>query len=219
MLRFIAITALILALYGCTTTTQQSHLPVTDESHELWAQRQQLLSGMNDWEIRGRVALFVNDKVYNLGLSWVLAKQHFSMKLEAALGQGMIALNKNGQEVSLTTSKGEKFIGSNAEQVLRQSTGWSLPVEGLQSWIKGINHQHSDYLPDIDHVGRARSLSQDNWLINYFDYKRPVNSDISLDLPRKIYMKRQNLALKIVIDQWQTQQNTIESDIFPTFED
>lgn len=219
MYRIIILPALILALSGCVTTPEISH-QITDESHQRWQQRQQQLALIDSWEIHGRVALFVDDDVYNLGLNWTLNKNHSTLKLEAALGQGMIQLKKTNSEVTLLTSEGKSYSGRNAEQVLQHSTGWSIPVKGLESWIKGINHNNSSYLPNIDSAGRASSLSQDNWQINFLQYaEAPLAEHNHPELPRKIYMKRQNLALKIVIDQWQAQKNSAPSGIFPTFKD
>ena len=217
MFRLFVLSALILVLGGCVTTPDTSE-PVTDESHELWSQRQQQLSTIHNWEIRGRVALFVDDDVYNLGLDWKLGKNHSTLKLEAPLGQGLIQLDKKDSQVTLVTSEGKNCSGLNAEQVLLQSTGWSIPVEGLESWIKGINHDNSGYLPDIDSSGKALTLLQDNWRINFLQYKESLLANYNNPtLPHKIYMKRQNLALKIVIDQWQAQQNTTTTDLFPSF--
>ena len=219
MIRLFFLSALFLALNGCVSTAKLS-TPVTDESHERWASRQQQLASVQNWHIRGRVALFVDDDVYNLGLNWKLNKNDSTLKLEAALGQGMIQIEKNSDQVTLLTSEDKSYSGQNAAQVLYQATGWSIPVEGLESWIKGINHNNSDYLPDIDSQGRALSLQQDGWKINYLQHKEfQVTELSSYELPRKIYMKRQNIALKIVIDQWQAQQNTVKSDIFPAFKD
>ena len=219
MYRLLVLPALLIVLSGCVTTPDNTE-PVTDESHERWYQRQQQLSTIQIWEIRGRVALFVDDKVYNLGLDWKLDKDLSTIKLEAPLGQGLIQLEQKGSEVTLLTSEGKSYSGQNAEQVLYQSTGWSIPVEGLKSWIKGINHNRSDYLPDIDSTGKALSLQQDEWRINFLQYKTStLANNTSPALPRKIYMKRNNLALKIVIDQWQAQQKTSTTELFPTFED
>jgi len=219
MTRLLVLPALLLVLSGCVTTPENAE-PVTDESHERWNQRQQQLSTIQSWEIRGRIALFVDDKVYNLGLDWKLEKDLSIIKLEAPLGQGLIQLEKKGQQITLLTSEGKSYSGQNAEQVLYQSTGWSIPVEGLKSWIKGINHNRSDYLPDIDSTGKALSLQQDEWRINFLQYKPSQLANRTTPvLPRKIYMKRNDLALKIVIDQWQAQQKTTSTELFPSFED
>lgn len=194
--------------------------PVSDDSHQNWQQRQQQLARIDHWSIRGRVALYVDNEVYNLGLGWIRQQDTSIITLEAALGQGMIQIRKNGQGVELTTAEGERYTGDNAEQVLWQSTGWSIPVEGLQSWILGINHADSDYLPDIDEQGRAASLRQDHWQINYLEYAESALSSFNNPvLPRMLYMKRQNLALKIVIDQWQPLPSQVDSELFPSFPD
>ncbi len=219
MFRLLLLWFLVTALNGCATHPLNS-LPVSDESHQMWQQRLLDLSTVDQWFIRGRIALFVDDDVYNLGLGWKRQGETSALKLEASLGQGLIQLKKNASQVSLTTSEGEKFQGTNAEQVLYQSTGLNIPVEGLETWIKGIPHPSSSFLPDINAAGQAKSLQQDGWTINYFDYE-PVTlaHNTQTVLPRKLYMKHNGLALKIVIDQWQNPAVKFEADYFPVFPD
>lgn len=207
---------MVTALSACTTITPPQ--PVTDESHERWQQLQQSLESLNEWSIRGRVALFVDDDVYNLGLGWIRKGDLTKLKLEASLGQGIIQLQKVASDVSLTTAEGENFVGTNAEQVLYRSTGLHIPVEGLQAWIKGIPHARSDHLPDINVAGQAITLFQDGWRVNYLEYETlSLQQHGITSLPRKIYMKRDNLALKIVIDQWQAKTSQTAPDLFPQF--
>jgi outer membrane lipoprotein LolB len=217
MLRLFFLTLLLVALGGCATL--QDEQPVTDQSHERWEQRQLRLDTLEQWHLRGRVALFVKEEVYNLGLDWQRDGDISTLKLEAALGQGMVQLSRQQGEIELKTSEGERFYGDNAEQVLYAATGWALPVEGLQSWIKGINHEQSDYIPDIDSQGRAKSLQQDGWRINYLSYQKITLRGFGrAELPQKMYLKRGQLALKIVIDQWQSEATDASNDdLFPEF--
>jgi len=217
MLRLIILSLLLAALGGCASLPVDQ--PVTDTSHEMWQQRQLHLDTLDQWHIRGRVALFVKNDVHNLGLDWQRDGDQFTLKLEAPLGQGMVQLIGKQGEVELQTSEGEHFFGQNAEQVLAAATGWALPVEGLLSWVKGINHEKSAYSPDIDHNGKARSLLQDGWKINFLEYERVTLRDFgAVELPQKLYLKRQQLALKIVIDQWQNDSaEAMDDDLFPDF--
>ena len=215
---FLLLPLLALLLSSCAIKTEPEL--TSPQKMQLWQQRQQQMSSFSNWGIRGRVALFVNNDVYNLGLNWTLSDHHSSLKLEAALGQGMVQLEKNGTEVSLMTSEGASYYGQNAEQVLQQSTGWSIPVDGLEYWIKGINHPLSGHTQTLDNAGLASSLTQDHWKINYLDYTRAELEQYDYPLlPHKIYMKRDNIALKIVVDQWQPEQNSSSSDLFPAFPD
>ena len=216
MLRLVFL-LLLTTLSGCVTLTDEQ--PVTDQSHQRWEQRQLRLDTLDQWHLRGRVALFVNDDVYNLGLDWLRDGDASTLKLEAALGQGMVQLNSQHGKVELKTSEGEVFVGDNAEQVLYAATGWALPVEGLQSWIKGINHEQSNYIPDIDSRGRAQSIQQDGWQINYLAYQNySLRGFGDAELPQKMYLRRGQLALKIVIDQWQSEAAETRDDaLFPEF--
>lgn len=215
MLKKILLPCLALLLSACATLPEKA---ITDESHQLWQQHQQQLRPLLSWHIRGRVALFVNNEVYNLGMSWSRNDQHHSIKLEAALGQGVILLKKTPVHAELTTIEGETYTGTNAQQLLQQVTQLTLPVEGLQSWIKGLALENSSFVPDIDAEGRLITLQQDGWQINYFDYQRTdFSAGQQYELPHKLYLKRDNLALKIVIDQWTTQQAVESSPLFSDF--
>ena len=119
----------------------------------------------------------------------------------------------------MTTPEGDTLYGSNAEQLLTQATRLRIPVEGLQSWITGVAHQNSNYLPDIDAEGRAASLTQDGWKVSYLDYSQvALATGQMLELPQKLYLKRDdNLRLKIVIDQWFDDNSESSSALFPEF--
>ena len=215
MIRIFFLAAAIAVLNACASHPKPA---VTDESHELWQQRQQQFAAINRWDIRGRVALYINDEVHNLGLSWSRKSTHSILKLEAPLSQGMVKLETTDTGVTLTTVEGDSYSGDNAEEKLRHVTGWSIPVQGLTSWIKGINHNSSDYSPDIDASGRALSILQDDWRINYLNYGETQLAAYNYpELPQKIYMKHANLALKIIIDQWQNPDIVPDTNLFPSF--
>lgn len=215
----ILVAALLAVLLSACVSDRLNDQPITEQSHELWQLRQQQLNHLESWALRGRIALFVEDKVYNLGMSWQRQQQFSDITLEAALGQGFLQIRLSPEQTLLTTSEGKQYQGADAEQVLYETTGWSIPIQGLKHWILGIQHPGSSFSPDIDVLGRAKSLKQDNWTINYLDYK--TNNTIleaAVDLPRRIYMKRYDIALKIVIDQWQDEGSAPEQpDLFPDF--
>lgn len=202
---------------ACVTPKPLNEI-ITDESHEQWQSRQQQLQPLDQWSIRGRAAIFVQEEVHNVGLSWERNGNISSLKLEAPLHQGIILLEKNAESVKLTTTEGEQYTGRHSQQLLYQTTGLVIPVDGLETWIKGIPHQGSSYLPDIDAQGLATNIQQDGWSINYLEYERVTwDQQNNPTLPRRLYMKHDGLALKIVIDQWQNQAAPSTLDIFPQF--
>lgn len=217
MTRSIALCLLGMALAGCASLPPPPAQP-SEENQALFEDRITRLTPLNEWSIRGRVAVYVDEDVYNLGLSWRREGDISSLKFEASLGQGLVRLEKTPSSVELTTAEGERRQGQNAEQILYQTTGLTIPVEGLETWIKGIPHTATSYQPVIDANGRAQSLLQDGWYINYLDYEDPDPAQAQIPpLPRKLYMKHDRLALKIVIDQWQNPEIVNDSGLFPTF--
>jgi len=217
MYRLILLPVLAALLSACVSSPKE---PLTAASHENWQQRQFSLQPFNEWSIRGRVVLYVEEDVYHLGLGWQRQNDHHILQLEASLGQGMIRLEKHGDRAEMTTTEGDHYYGDNAQQLLAQVTQLTIPVEGLQSWIKGIGHPHSPLAPEIDADGRAVTLNQDGWEINYLEYEQvsPL-AGAQLELPHKLYLKRDQLALKIVIDQWIAPPPANPSPLFPDFPD
>ena len=87
----------------------------------------------------------------------------------------------------------------------------------LKSWIKGLPLLDAEYDFDLQADGRLKSLRQDGWLINYLEYF--AGDHMSKGLPRKMYLKHTNLAIKIVIDRWQQIESETKSPvIFPDFD-
>jgi len=191
--------------------------PVTDQSHRLWQQRQAPLRDFDQWHLRGRVALFIDEEVYNLGLDWIHGRNDNSLTLEAALGQGMVRIRRLDDVYQLSTADGEVRRADSAERLLRQVTGWDIPVEGLEYWVRGLPAPDTPARPDIDTFGRLQILQQDGWWIHYLDYDDP--GDALPVLPRRLYMKRGPVRIKIVIDQWQKAPARPRDNLFPDFPD
>ncbi len=203
---------LALSLLGACST---GSIPVTDQSHGLWLQRQAPLRDFDQWHLRGRVALFIDEEVYNLGLDWIHGRGDNSLTLEAALGQGMVRIRRLGDAYQLSTADGEVRRADSAERLLRQVTGWDIPVEGLEYWVRGLPAPGSPAQPEIDASGRLKILQQDGWWIHYLDYDEPANALPAL--PRRLYMKRGRVRIKIVIDQWQKAPTRPRDKLFPDF--
>ena len=69
---------------------------------------------------------------------------------------------------------------------------------------------------DLNGDGRLKSLLQNGWRINYLDYFKPQSP--ARGLPRKMYLKRDDLAIKIVVERWQKPKIIeVDSGLFPEF--
>ncbi len=201
-------------LNACTTTLK---IPVTEQSLENWTQYQFDVAKVKSWDLHARAAIFVEDEVHNFGLNWRRNADEFLMILEAPFGQGAIRLESNpkaGLAVKLSLPDGRVVYANTAEAALERVVGWQIPVSGLKSWIRGIPQNGTRFSHELNGDGRLKSLHQNDWRINYLDYFE--FKALSKGLPRKMYLKHDKLALKIVIEHWQKPEKTSgDTELFP----
>lgn len=213
MIRLPLIAVALLALAACARPAG-----VSDASaRAVWEAQQQLLRGVDRWDLHARAALRLEGEAYQVGIRWQRGPGRFTLLLEAPFGQGVIRIDTlpfGGYELSLPD--GRRFAGESPETLLEEVAGWSLPVAGLEYWIRGLPHPHSDFRHRSDGDGRARWIGQDDWSIDYLDY---FDDDAAnAGLPRRIDLVHDELSLKLVIERWQAAELDPEpSDLFPDF--
>jgi outer membrane lipoprotein LolB len=111
---------------------------------------------------------------------------------------------------------GQSFENNTAEALLEDVVGWSLPISGLEYWVRGLPHPHARHALRLDADGRAQSIRQDGWDIDYIDYF----SDADMPpLPRRLQLANETVTLKLVIERWQPSQiDADDTGLFPGFD-
>jgi outer membrane lipoprotein LolB len=93
------------------------------------------------------------------------------------------------------------YRADSAERLLAEQFGWQLPVEGLRYWAIGRVAPGPVDSISHDEFGRLRELQQSGWTISYLRYQ-PDNSNLML--PGKVFLRRNGLEVRFVVDSWQT---------------
>jgi outer membrane lipoprotein LolB len=196
--------------------------PVTEQSHNAWARHQTELAEIDSWEIHARSAIFVDQKVYQVGINWQRQQERFTLVIEAPFGQGVFrvesyTVGEESEPVMLTLPDGQIYRDDSAEALLDRVFGWSIPVSGLEWWIKGLPQGEDDYSFHLRGDGRLKSLQQDGWKVNYLEYFGAQS--VAQGLPKKMYLKHQELAMKLVIERWHQHESKLEAPVlFPEFD-
>lgn len=213
MIRTLVFAAFALAAVGCSQLGSMSGDP---RAEQLWNARQQAAAEFDNWDLRARAALRLKGEAYNINLSWKRAPDRFSILLEAPFGQGVFRITSGSDGVyRLHLPDGQQIVNSTPEALLEDAVGWSLPIDGLEYWIRGMPQPGGNYFRRIDAEGRARTISQDRWDISYTDY---FDTEPEPQLPRRIKLAREELSLKLVIEHWQPDPGEqAPSDLFPEF--
>lgn len=131
------ILACLLLLNACQTHPIKQQTTGWDDP--LWQKQYQLLKQIKTFEIKGRIGIVNPADSFSSNYFWKQqAQEHFHFRMYGAFGQTYAMVKVTPQLTSLDTGDERHFEGQDAEQLLYQVLGWSLPVGYLQDWIKGL---------------------------------------------------------------------------------
>jgi len=182
-------------LAGCAVQPRLSDL---DKSN-LWEIRQQELSQIDEWTLKGRIAIQTEKDSWSAGLQWQQHKQDYAIRIVAPLGRGSYELTGNKQGVMLRTNKNEIFEASTPEVLMQRNLGWQLPVSGLVYWIRGVPQiSLEDKNFNLDEQGRINEMNQDGWQIKYHRYDEHDGHQ----MPSKLFIENDKLKVRIIIKDW-----------------
>jgi len=202
------------AITACSRPGDLAEQPPIDD---LWQSQQAAAGDVREWNLYARAALRLEGEAYNIGIRWQRWRdERFMILLEAPFGQGVFRIDSNEPGVyRLLLPDGQSFENTTAEALLEDAVGWSLPISGLDFWIRGLPHPQSAYSHRLDSRGRARSIRQDGWDIEYQEYKPAPDGP---QLPRRMRLVDETVTLKLVIEHWQPPRSeNSNADLFPSF--
>ena len=191
-----------LVLSACATVEKQP-LPAGFEisTQAAWEAHRANIQTLHSWNLKGRVAGKSNGDGFRAGVRWNQFPNNYVIDLHGPLGRKVAVINGKPGNVQLKTSKGKSFQANDAEELMQNLFGYSLPVNGLQHWLLGIPDPNIPHAAlELDANGRLMSLKQAGWVI---DYKRYHDSEPVL--PGLIYISNATLNANIKIDRWNIQ--------------
>ena len=155
---------------------------------------------IGSWQFTGRFSLTRAEQGWHAGLSWQEQADQFQLKISGPLGQEAFRLTGNAAGVLLEDADGKIIRANDAESLLLQTTGWSLPVTGLRYWVRGLPVPRVYASERRDLQGRLLALEQSGWAISYTRY----HSIEGVGWPAKLRLVRDDVTVRLVIDAWQS---------------
>ncbi len=161
------------------------------------------LATIDDWQARGKMALKEGEEGFSASMRWKVQSTDFEFKLTNMLGITLVDMQNNGKEAVLEAD-GETYRDGDPSALIQRVTGWSIPVEQLINWTKGLPNPEDQYVLRDD--GLVDTLTPgcircDQWVINYDKY-RQIDT---VWLPHSVVLKHRfipNKWIKIRISQW-----------------
>ena len=187
---------LVALLAGCASEPMRS-LPPTPLPESTTDFQQ--IEAIENWSASGRVAIQRGAEGWSANMHWHTRGAQFQLRLVAPLGRGTYQLAGDDTKVELIVPDGGHFVASDAQSLMTEYLGWSIPLDGARYWLRGLVAPDSppSYI-NLDDLGRVQDLQQRGWRISVL---RRLTVD-NVDLPSKLFMHYQDLKVRIVISSW-----------------
>jgi outer membrane lipoprotein LolB len=201
--RIAGVMACIALLSACAGRAVRPAPPVSIAAAEQ-AQRARLdvLRAHPHWSLQGRVAVS-NGKDGGSGrIDWRQDGPRYTVALSAPITRQSWRLSGDGQSARLEGLDGGPRSGPDAQALLREATGWEIPVAALASWVRGAaDGDRPAAIVQYGADGHLVQLQQAGWRIDYSRWQ--ADPGLGIDLPVRLDASAGNARVRLVIDQWQ----------------
>jgi len=196
ILRSLFLLTFALLITACST------VPTTDidqaERVLLYEARSGALAGAERWALKGRLAVNDGEDGGSGHLNWQKHGQTSSLNFRGALGRGAWQLNVDENGAVLEWADGEVHRADSVGELVEQQLGWTIPVNALAWWVRGLTAPGDWDLRQLDEHGNLEKLSQLGWNIEYSRYRDAG----SVSMPVKLTARRQSYTVKVAIKDW-----------------
>lgn len=194
----VAATVLLTGLLSaCATSNVVRDAIPDDQARAKLEQRERSLSAQSTWGLEGRIAISNARDAGSGRIEWRQAGQQFDITLTAPITRQGWRLTGEPGRVVLDGLPGVQRQGSDAETLLREATGWEIPVRSLPYWVRGLRTDPRTAVVQFGPGGQLARLSEAGWTI---DYTWPT--DAAAQLPSRIEARRADARVRLVIDRW-----------------
>ena len=192
--------ALVL-LAGCAAAPvrQAPEVVSADQAQARQQARQARLQALPDWSMQGRVALSVGDRGGSGRLDWRQQGDAFEVSLAAPVTRQSWRLAGTPLGATLEGLEGGPRAGRDADVLLREATGWPIPVQAMAWWVRGL--ASPDAVLEFGADGRPRRLHAQGWTVDYQEWL-PASGPWP-EMPRRLQAVRGDARVRVVVDGWE----------------
>jgi outer membrane lipoprotein LolB len=188
----IAAALLPLVLAACTTLQQPASVG--------WAEQRAALTGLDQWQASGKLALNRGDQAETGSLQWWQRQNHTRLNLSGPLGVSATTITSDGAQVEIRRGDDYRQVTLDEAGDAGAAQGWDLPLGALPYWIKGLPAPHLPVETLSTEAGLLRELRQAGWHLTFGAYGRFDD----YNLPTRLDLTRGETRARLVIRQWQT---------------
>lgn len=189
---FAALAALLVS--GCATMPESVDLPELSD----WQTRSAVLTDLDQWAFRGRIAVKTGDDGMNGKFDWDQSGERFAATVSGPLGMGTVRIAGDPGRVIHTDKDGVETVLEDVEAELYYRYGWTIPVESLRFWALGVPDPAQPAATTFAPDGLLERMEQGGWIIDISRYDEGGGQL----MPRILSAKNAETRVRIVIDRW-----------------
>jgi outer membrane lipoprotein LolB len=186
-----------LAISACSTAPKSNTQHLVSHAYSPFSYKQAELAKLVQWDVEGKMAVYVNGK-HNSGLlTWRQRSGYFDLLINGPLGSGQLHVEGTPGLVIATSSKGQ-VEAESIEALFKQEFGWQFPMQELRYWARGIPQPDIKATMTYNSEGEAATIEQGDWRITYHSYSKVTG----LPMPNKIEIVGTDIRLVLVLKNW-----------------
>jgi len=189
-----ALAGICLLLAACAG---QRARPAGDDELQAQAAREQLMGQWREWSFSGRISVSSGADSGSGRIEWQRRGGQLEVSLQAPVSRQSWRLLAGPEGATLEGLEGGIRHAADAETLLRDELGWQLPIEAVESWVRGARSGARARL-EFDRVGLPQRLSEAGWDIEF----RGWNSG-AVALPQRVFAQSGSDRFRLVVDRWQ----------------
>lgn len=182
--------ALLAWLAGCVT-------PPSPPPGMSPAQHAGLLA-LEHWRVEGKLGIKAPRASESALLDWRQQGEHFDITLSGPLGGARAHLAGTPRQLSLAQPGQPTRHARDADELLSDALGWSVPVEELRYWVRGLASPGTRVQDMQAQGGVLVALRQAGWTLQFSQHREQDG----LVLPGRLVMERDGLRLTLIARRW-----------------
>ncbi|MDN3684373.1 lipoprotein insertase outer membrane protein LolB [Vibrio sinaloensis] len=188
-----------LLLSGCASIE-------SSQTNVEWQTHQQRLASISQYQSSGKTWLYFSraKTISQFPLATCSAKQSTSTD-HVFFRSNCIKFKKITPTGAVVDTYDDKtYTSTNAESLIYQLTGLTIPVEQLHDWLLGRPTSADGYLLNETNTLATlrKEINGQTWQLDYLNYKDVLVDGVALPLPQKLKLKQQDTSINIVISKW-----------------
>ncbi|HEY0503991.1 MAG TPA: lipoprotein insertase outer membrane protein LolB [Lysobacter sp.] len=196
---FMASACAALLLAGCAShAVRMPNVPVDQvQARALDARRADVV----DWNLSGRIAVSSGKQGGSGRIDWESRADAYAISLSAPVTRQSWRLAGDPTHARLDGVQGGPRESDDVEALLRETTGWDIPVRAMTYWVRGVDADTEEFGPVRVVYGEGNlpvRLEQAGWVIDFEQWQDAGEPA----MPTRLVATRDGAKVRLIVDEW-----------------